>query len=113
MAEDTIIISSPIGKRLDDMIKDDDRMLVFCGKRVPMVGKLVVGRDPGCDIVIDNKLVSKRHAMIQKIKNDFFITDLDSTNGTFVNAERVPSGKYLKIEPGDRIKVGKIVLNFM
>jgi pSer/pThr/pTyr-binding forkhead associated (FHA) protein len=110
MAKDTIAISSPIGKRLDGMIKDDDRMLVYCGRNIPVTGKLVVGRDPSCDIVIENKLVSKRHAMIQKIKDDYFVTDLDSTNGTFINAERVPQGKYLKIEPGDALKVGKSVL---
>jgi predicted component of type VI protein secretion system len=112
MSNDTIIMTSPIGQRLDTMIKDDDRMLVFCGKRIPMVGKLIVGRSPSCDIVVSNSLVSKKHAMIQKIKDDFFITDLESTNGTFVNSVRVPTGKYIKIEPGDHIKVGKVVLKF-
>lgn len=110
MSNDTIIMTSPIGQRLDTMIKDDDRMLVFCGKRIPMVGKLIIGRSPSCDIVVSNSLVSKKHAMIQKIKDDYFVTDLESTNGTFINAERVPQGKYLKIEPGDAIKVGKSVL---
>lgn len=113
MSSDTIIMNSPIGQRLDQMIKDDDRTLVFCGKRIPLVGKLVIGRAPGCDIVVSNSLVSKKHAMIQKIKDDFFITDLESTNGTFVNSERVPAGKYFKIEPGDHIKIGKVVLNFL
>jgi predicted component of type VI protein secretion system len=110
MSHDTIYGASPIGKRLDGMMKDDDRILVFCGQHVPLVGKLVVGRDSACDIVLDNKLVSKKHALIQKIKDDFFITDLNSTNGTFVNKDRVPEGKYVKLEPGDKIKIGKTTL---
>ncbi len=110
MGEDTIILTSPIGMRLEKAIRDDDRTLVFCGQRVPLTGKIVIGRDRSCDIVIDNKLVSKRHAMIQKIKGDYFVTDLKSTNGTFVNGERVPDGKYVRLEPGARIKVGKSLL---
>jgi pSer/pThr/pTyr-binding forkhead associated (FHA) protein len=110
MGEDTIILTSPIGKRLEKVIRDEDRVLVFCGQRVPVTGKIVVGRDPSCDIVIDNKLVSKRHAMIQKIKGDFFVTDLKSTNGTFVDGERVPEGKYVRLAPGARIKIGKSLL---
>ncbi len=110
MTDDTIFGASPIGKRLDSMMKDDDRTLIFCGQHVPVVGKILIGRDPSCDIVLDNKLVSKKHALIQKIKDDFFITDLHSTNGTFVNKERIPEGKYRKLEPGDKIKIGKTQL---
>ncbi len=110
MGYDTIIDSSPIGKRLDGMKQDDARMLVFGGKRVPLTGKLVIGRDPACHIVIENKLVSWKHAMIQKIKDDYFVKDLESTNGTFVNGARVPEGKYVKLESGDKIKIGKTVL---
>jgi len=110
MTDDTIYGASPLGKRLDGMMKDDDRILVFCGQHIPLVGKIVIGRDSSCDIVLGNKLVSKKHALIQKIKDDFYITDLKSTNGTFVNKERVPEGKYVKLEAGDKIKIGKTLL---
>jgi hypothetical protein len=110
MTDDTIYGSSLIGRRLEGMMKDDDRILVFCGQRIPLVGKLVVGRDPSCDIVLDGRLVSKKHALIQKIKDDFFIRDMKSTNGTFVNEKRIPEGKYAKLEPGDKIKIGKTTL---
>jgi pSer/pThr/pTyr-binding forkhead associated (FHA) protein len=110
MNHDTIIVSSVIGKRLDGIIQDESRILVFRGKRIPLIGRLLVGRDPSCHIVLESILVSKRHALIQKIKDDYFIMDLKSTNGTFVNKERVPEGKYIKLEPGDRIKIGKTVL---
>jgi pSer/pThr/pTyr-binding forkhead associated (FHA) protein len=110
MSDDTIFSAGPIGRRLECMLKDDERILVFRGRRIPLVGKLVVGRDQSCDIVLDNKLVSKKHALIQKIKDEFFIADMNSTNGTYVNEELVPEGKYVKLEAGDKIKIGKTVL---
>ena len=110
MSSDTIIGTSPTGKRLEAIKREDDMMIVFCGRKLPVVGKIVIGRDHSCDIVLENSLVSKRHAMIQKIKDDYFITDLGSTNGTFVNKTPVPQGKYVKIEAGDRIKIAKTVL---
>jgi hypothetical protein len=64
MNDDTIFGAGPIGRRLEGMMKDDERILVFCGRHVPLVGKLVVGRDPSCDVVLDGKLVSKKHALI-------------------------------------------------
>lgn len=110
MNYDTIADTGPIGKRLDGMMRDDARTLVFGGTRVPLAGKLVIGRDSSCGVVIDNMLVSKKHALIQKIKDDYFVKDLESTNGTFVNGARVPEGKYVKLAPGDKIKIGKSVL---
>jgi len=110
MSNDTIIGSSPTGKRLEAIKRDDSMVIAFCGQKVPLVGKIVIGRDRSCTIVLENSLVSKRHAMIQKIKDTYFITDLGSTNGTFVNKEPVPQGKYVRLESGDCIKIGKTIL---
>lgn len=110
VSEDTILESSPTGKRLQTLRKDDCLSILLCGKRIPLIGRIVLGRDRSCGVVLEHALVSKRHAMIQKIKDDYFITDLSSTNGTFVNGRAVPPGKYVRIEPGDKIKIGKTVL---
>jgi pSer/pThr/pTyr-binding forkhead associated (FHA) protein len=110
MSRDTIIGDSPTGKRLENLKRDETLMIAFFGQTLPLVGKIVIGRDRSCDIVLENSMVSKRHALIQKIKDDYFITDLGSTNGTFINKDPVPEGKYIKTEPGDRIKIGKTVL---
>ncbi len=112
MGKDTIYAASPTGRRLEGIIHEDDKTLSFAGVKVPLVGKMLVGRDRSCDIHIDNILVSKRHALIHKIKDEWFVTDLESTNGTFVNDERVPAGKYLKLSRGDHIRVGKTLLSF-
>ena len=59
---------------------------------------------------MDNKLASRHHALIQKIKNAYFIKDEESTNGTFVNGIRIPAGKYVKLNPGDKITIGNMNL---
>jgi len=49
----------------------------------------IIGRDPASDIVISSSRTSGRHAMIVKLGNDYFIEDLDSLNGTFINGQRI------------------------
>lgn len=52
--------------------------------------KVVIGRNPDCDMVISDDTVSRQHARIDKTKPGAYrITDLDSTNGTFVNGRKV------------------------
>ncbi|WP_242457274.1 FHA domain-containing protein [Treponema zioleckii] len=69
-----------------------------------------IGRSPDCEIVIDNKLVSRVHACIQKIKDDYFLKDENSTNGTFLNGHRIPQEKYVKLNSGDKITVGSVTM---
>jgi pSer/pThr/pTyr-binding forkhead associated (FHA) protein len=60
--------------------------------------------------VLDDSLVSRQHARIQKIKDAYFITDLSSSNGTYVNGTRVPEGKYVKLSKQDIITLGRTEL---
>ena len=55
---------------------------------------------------MDNKLASRHHAVIQKIKDAYFIKDAGSTNGTFVNNTIIPKEKYVKLHKGDKITIG-------
>ncbi len=64
---------------------------------------LTLGRDPGCDIHIDVANISRRHARLQWTEEGCEITDLQSTNGVYVNGHRV-SRQIL--HPGDRINLG-------
>jgi len=68
-----------------------------------------IGRRNDNDVVINNLGVSGRHAQIEKNNTGFLLTDLDSTNGSFVNQESVTS-KLLK--QGDVITIGKHTLHF-
>ena len=71
--------------------------------------RITIGRDPASDVCIDHPVVSKRHAEIVKQDGKFFIVDLGSTNGTFVNGIKV---KRHQLHELDRIVVGPSELHF-
>lgn len=68
---------------------------------------LTIGRNDSNDVVIENLGVSGRHAKIDQVEGGLLLTDLKSTNGTFVNEELVSSA-WLK--HGDVILIGKHTL---
>ena len=66
-----------------------------------------IGRDPECDIVINDRQVSRIHAQIKITKSeDILISDLNSKNGTYVNGEIINSPVALK--DGDEIKIALV-----
>ena len=59
-------------------------------ERVMLQGdRAVLGRHPDCDVVLDAASVSRQHAQIVKDQGQYFVEDLHSRNGTFVNGKRV------------------------
>lgn len=64
-----------------------------------------IGRDPSNDIVIPSPNVSRFHTQIVKVGQRYRVEDLRSSNGTFVNGERIDQSKWLK--PEDSIRVGQ------
>jgi hypothetical protein len=83
----------------------------------PLAGKvirlydypLVLGRRESCDIVFPDESVSRRHAMFEPRQGKWQITDLESTNGTFVNGERI---RNKILEHGDSVKFGAALCIF-
>jgi hypothetical protein len=69
-----------------------------------------IGRAPDNDIVVDNKRSSRYHAEIHWEKHHYVLHDLDSTNGTFVNGERLLGPHQLK--DGDRLEIAGIRYRF-
>jgi pSer/pThr/pTyr-binding forkhead associated (FHA) protein len=107
----TIFYDSNVGKRLSQMRSSGTTYIVFQGRRVPLVGKIRLGRDKANDIVLEDKLVSRRHAVIQKIGEEYFLEDLGSTNGTQVNGQRVAPRSYLRLTLTDTILIGRTELS--
>lgn len=68
-------------------------------------GPLVLGRSADCNLVLDDALVSRRHAQLRVEHGHVVVEDLKSANGVLVNDERITSTRVLV--PGDRIDVGK------
>lgn len=75
-------------------------------------GDTIIGRDPRSDVWLDHSGVSRRHAQIRVAAGDDrpMLSDLGSTNGTFVRGQRVESPTPL--EDGDVIKVGSVTVKF-
>lgn len=82
-------------------------------RNLPLVGKTywTVGRGKDNDFVISDQCISRNHAILQSTgNNEFFIIDLGSRNGTFVNGRRVSIPVTLK--DGDRVTFGKTDVQF-
>jgi pSer/pThr/pTyr-binding forkhead associated (FHA) protein len=107
----TIDSDSVIGRRLSKVHKPGTMFVVFHGRRIPLTSRITVGRDESNTIVLKDVLASRYHAVIQKVKDDYFIEDLNSTNGTFVNTETVPPGKYVRLRLADTILIGRTELS--
>lgn len=70
---------------------------------------LTVGKLAGMvDMIIDEQSISRMHARFSRIGNRIYITDLNSTNGTFRNGMRLEPNASELIEPGDEIRLGKL-----
>ena len=79
-------------------------------KEIPVAKEITVGRKPDNDIVIDNAAVSGHHCKITMIGDTFFVEDLNSTNGVFLNAKKtLKSG----LKNHDIIGIGKHALKFI
>tara|TARA_B100000315_G_scaffold167788_1_gene156280 strand:+ start:8873 stop:9568 length:696 start_codon:yes stop_codon:yes gene_type:complete len=75
-------------------------------KEYPITGSQVkIGREEDNDIVIDNAAVSRHHAKIKRAGGGYTVEDLNSTNGTFVNENRITQQE--KLQDGDVVIVGK------
>ncbi|MQC26372.1 MAG: FHA domain-containing protein [Chloroflexi bacterium] len=81
------------------------------GESVPIDGaEFVLGREPTNNWVIEDVEVSRRHARLIAQSGGYAIEDLGSTNGTFVNGQRIRS--VLPLLPGATIRLGENVLLF-
>ncbi|MBR2886030.1 MAG: FHA domain-containing protein [Clostridia bacterium] len=66
----------------------------------------VIGRGKKCDISIADKYLSTKNSRIFKSSGKFYLEDLDSTNGTYLNGEAL-SDKAVELLDGDKISVGR------
>ena len=69
-----------------------------------------IGRSSKCDLPIDQESISRQHVRIVFEQGAHMVTDLGSTNGTWVNEARVQKGA---LRDGDQLKVGRSILKYM
>lgn len=68
------------------------------------------GRHPESDIFLDDVTVSRRHAEFRKTADGFFVRDVGSLNGSYVNRERIDDAA---LQGGDEVQIGKFRLVFL
>ena len=87
--------------------------MLFCPPQPPValesLDTVSIGRSRSCDLRLPGGDASRRHAEITGGPDGFTITDLGSTNGTYVNGQRVQ--KHV-LQPGDQIEIGNSMITF-
>jgi len=79
------------------------------GMRQTVDGSLLIGRDPACELILSDALVSSRHALLEDRGDSWTLIDLGSTNGTSVNGTK---GSEFVLAEGDKIVFGGTVARF-
>jgi hypothetical protein len=69
---------------------------------------IAIGRDPMCDMILDNSTVSAQHARLTYRQGQWWLEDLHSTNGTFLNQDAVL--EPVVITSGDELRCGQVIL---
>ena len=74
-------------------------------------GQNTIGSAPDCEIVLHDSTISGKHASLRYKEQKFFITDLDSTNGTFLNDKTEPIARE-ELKDNDVLRIGEVTLKF-
>ncbi len=84
----------------------------YQGGEFPLKGsrELIIGRSSDLDMVLVEDMVSRKHAKISTLNEQVVIQDLGSTNGTFVNGEKI---KRVRLREGDRILIGTSIIKLI
>jgi pSer/pThr/pTyr-binding forkhead associated (FHA) protein len=71
-------------------------------------GVIMIGRGPDCQLILDDDYVSTRHARVVTTPNGIYVEDLSSTNGTYVNGQRITAPTTITL--ADTVRIGKTIL---
>ncbi len=88
------------------VVEPDD----LAGRSFPLGGPQSIGRAAGCEITLDDTYISQVHARVLPGESGLLVEDLGSTNGTYLNRQRVTVP--VVAHAGDRLQVGSIVMEF-
>lgn len=82
------------------------------GMSIPLSGRdVILGRSPASTLVLSDEFVSSRHARLRFENGQWWIDDLGSSNGTFVDDERIAEPRAVNV--GDNIRIGQTTLELV
>ena len=114
MSDETIYKRGEKGKKVAKNLKTGYMKLRFKDRSINVSRMISIGRDASNNVVIsDDPLVSRRHALIEKEGDAYYLMDKGSTNGTYLNNNPIPKCERVKIKSGDTITVGKTKLEIL
>jgi diguanylate cyclase (GGDEF)-like protein len=111
--------SDTLERKLEEAREQKSSLVIILGKPLGKqfalgLDNMVIGRQPECDICIADDSISRAHAEISKDHNkECSVTDLDSTNGTYLNDKRIKPKERVTLKDGDLLKVGNVILKFV
>jgi two-component system, cell cycle response regulator len=86
----------------------------WMGVRYPLDERpRIIGRGEDCDIRILDTSVSRRHVRVERIDGEFFVLDMQSTNGTYVNDRQSVAGEPSILRDGDYLRVGNCIYRYL
>ena len=102
---------------LEEVVAQEGAALVIrsgggrVGESFPLQGeRLTIGRRPDSDVFLDDVTVSRDHALLVTRQGGYFLDDLGSLNGTYINRRRIDSHK---LADGDELQIGKYKLTYL
>lgn len=115
--KDLKAINTPLLATAEMPTRNQARLLVVDGEKLTLNGNifplgesLLIGRGEDNNIVINDSFVSHEHACIARHKQEYWLSDLNSTNRTYLNNQQITEEVLLK--NGDMIKIGAVTFKF-
>lgn len=81
------------------------------GREFPVAGAVVIGRLKTNPVPIEDAKASREHTAVRCVGADYFVADLDSKNGTYLNGRLIHGQE--RLHNGDQIQIGRTVLRFV
>ena len=106
--KDSSVIQKPPEIQLAIQIGDDTEEI---SKNVYQGTEITLGRDTTCECILPSEAVSARHARFSFHHGQWWLEDLKSTNGTFLNGEAVITSVVITV--GDKIQIGDIFITVL
>ncbi len=111
---DTLRLAKVPHGALGILVENQEEPMIYKGSRQMTLGRHAPGDSPPTidltDFDATEKGVSRRHAMISMVEETFSIQDLGSTNGTWLNGNRLTPYRAYELTPGDRLRLGQLRL---